>query len=188
MSERNWAREGKLAARLAELGCPEVEIETTYLKQDRDGTRVLNLDEMNTPWAEAEKKNEKYAHRWGVGASVDEQFFVECFVGDGAGAGPSMTKQSIGMTRYGAAFMREKADFYDAKLGSDKPGRDPNASADDDKPDTKGHKNPFSPNYKGSDAQSERIRIITKMGTKVASGLAAAAGTDLAGRPLKRTA
>jgi len=48
----------------------------------------------------------------------------------------------------------------------------------------KGEGNPWSKNYKGKDAEARRIAII-KSGTQRAVSLAKAAGTDLAGRPLR---
>ena len=45
--------------------------------------------------------------------------------------------------------------------------------------------NPWSANYKGGDAEAERVRIIQRLGTKAAQAMAKAAGADLAGRPLK---
>ena len=48
--------------------------------------------------------------------------------------------------------------------------------------------NPWSPNYKGKDAEAKRIRLIRTLGTKAAQGMAFAAGTDIAGRPLRNAA
>jgi len=60
------------------------------------------------------------------------------------------------------------------------------AKGDKDKPSS----NPFSPKFKGTPAEAEveRVRIIKVLGTKAAARMATAAGTDLAGRPLRRIA
>ena len=48
----------------------------------------------------------------------------------------------------------------------------------------KGAKNPWSKEYRGKDAEAERIRVI-KSSTKLAAQLARAAGVTLSGQPLR---
>lgn len=174
MTTKNYYREGQLAQRLAELGCREVEIET-YLQADRAGDRALDLDAMNSQWAESERTTDATAHRWVGGINSDEQLCREAF-----GDKPNLTAQGQLVSRYGKAFAEDAAARYGATLGSLKPGIDPNAKAD-----TKGERNPWSAKFKGGDAAAERIRIIKTLGTKAAASMASAAGADLAGRPLR---
>jgi hypothetical protein len=54
--------------------------------------------------------------------------------------------------------------------------------------EVKSTSNPWSANYRGKDAEAERIRLIKVMGTKAASQMAFAAGTDIAGRKLRGAA
>ena len=49
-----------------------------------------------------------------------------------------------------------------------------------------GSKNPWSPSYRGGDAEAERIRVIKNLGTKAAQSMAASCQVDLAGRALRR--
>jgi hypothetical protein len=60
---------------------------------------------------------------------------------------------------------------------------------DDFRPKDKSVGNPWSPKYSGKvPADQERVRLIKTLGTKVATQMARAAGTDIAGRPLRGVA
>ena len=52
-------------------------------------------------------------------------------------------------------------------------------------PKAKGDANPFAPNYKGADRNKAIADYIRKFGTASASRMAASAGADIAGRPLR---
>ena len=66
-----------------------------------------------------------------------------------------------------------------AKAGTKPNGADHAAAKE------KGEKNPFAPNWKGADRNRAIADFIVKFGTASASRMAASAGADIAGRPLK---
>ena len=120
---KNYFREGQLAQRLAELGCREVEIET-YLQADRNGDRTLDIDGINSAWADAEKSADGTAHRWHGGSTADQELFRAAFVGVN-GRPPSIDAQGSVVTKFGPIEAARIAEAFDAKLGSRKPGIDP---------------------------------------------------------------
>jgi hypothetical protein len=50
----------------------------------------------------------------------------------------------------------------------------------------KGDANPFAANFKGADRNAAIANYIRQFGTKAASRMAASAGADIAGRPLRQ--
>ena len=82
----------------------------------------------------------------------------------------------------------EGADTFLAKSASKNPElwvKAAGAEHDDAAPKG-GSRNPWSPAYRGGDAEAERIRVIRTMGTKAAQTMAKSCNVDIAGRALAR--
>jgi hypothetical protein len=191
MTVKNYFREGQLGQRLAELGVREIEIET-YLVQDRSGDRTLDLDAMNTAWAEAEKKT--FPQRWLGGQTDEEQLARQACGLDGQP--PSITAQGQLVLRYGEKQAGEMMDRLGSKLGTTKQGTDPKAAetekqhANNPWAATAANVDPKTGKYTSA-AITRQFSTTRAVGLAKAQGIAAAVNSrpgDLRPGMLKRTA
>jgi hypothetical protein len=115
------------------------------------------------------------------------------------GSAPSLKAQGAIVEKYGREDAEECAARYGSKLGSMKAGSDPAdhekamsveaarkiVSEADAAAKKEATNNPFAASYRKPDKLAQIEGIIRRKGTKFAQELARAAGTDLAGRPLR---
>jgi hypothetical protein len=117
-----------------------------------------------------------------VGGASDRDLEITAF-------GPSCTlaAQAALVKKIGADAARARAAAWGSSLGSLRPGKSPYANGEGERRD-KGERNPWSTNFVGSpEARTKRIaELFRLLGTRKCSQIAAAAGMDIAGRPLRQ--
>jgi hypothetical protein len=172
----NWAREGRIKDLLSDHGVQESDFDV-FILEHRAGS--FDVTDITPEWIAKEK--ERHPHRFKGFTSANDDLLRRAFVDGNITAQGKVVEDFCGGD---LARANEIAARFGSRVGQSKPGTDPDAKA----AAAKGENNPWSASYKGADAEAERIRLIRVLGTKSCASMAASAGTDIAGRPLRKSA